>query len=77
MARPSWDEYFMAIATHVAGCVREALGIASGANHELCAKILLNAGVTDIVFREPYPDPLSAELLAEAGLVPRCIGGDA
>ena len=37
----------------------------------LCAKILLNAGVADIVFREPYPDPLSAELLAEACVVPR------
>lgn len=42
----------------------------------LCAKILLNAGVKDIVFREPYPDPLSEELLAEAGIVPRRIGGD-
>lgn len=37
----------------------------------LCAKILINAGVTEIVFREPYPDPLSEALLAEAGVVPR------
>ena len=37
----------------------------------LCAKILLNAGVVDIVYREPYPDPLSEELLAEAAVVPR------
>ena len=37
----------------------------------LCAKILLNAGVTEIVFRESYPDQLSEELLAEAGVVPR------
>jgi dCMP deaminase len=37
----------------------------------LCAKILLNAGVVDIVYRDPYPDPLSAELLAEAGVIPR------
>lgn len=37
----------------------------------LCAKILLNAGVVDIVFRDSYPDPLSEELLAEAGVVPR------
>ena len=41
----------------------------------LCAKILLNAGVVDIVFRDPYPDPLSEELLAEAGVVPRQFGG--
>jgi dCMP deaminase len=37
----------------------------------LCAKILLNAGVVDIVFRDAYPDPLSEEILAEAGVVPR------
>lgn len=44
----------------------------------LCAKILLNAGVVEIVYREAYPDPLSEQMLAEAGLVPRCIkpGGD-
>ncbi|MDA3935946.1 MAG: cytidine/deoxycytidylate deaminase family protein [Actinomycetota bacterium] len=39
----------------------------------LCAKILINAGVVEIVYRESYPDPLSAELLAEAGIVPRHI----
>lgn len=144
MPRPSWDEYFMAIAEQVAGrstclrrstgavlvkdkrilatgyngvpkglahcedvgCLREQRKIPSGSHHELCrgihaeqnaviqaakhgiamdgstaycthqpcvlcAKILLNAGVIDIVFQHPYPDPLSAELLAEAGLTPR------
>lgn len=39
----------------------------------LCAKILLNSGVVDIVFRDPYPDSLSEELLGEAGIVPRRI----
>ncbi len=34
----------------------------------LCAKILINAGVASIVFAEPYPDPLSAAMLAEAGI---------
>ena len=34
----------------------------------LCAKILLNAGVVDIVYRDSYPDALSEELLAEAGV---------
>ena len=144
MPRPSWDEYFMAIAEQVSGrstclrratgavlvkekrilatgyngvpkglahcevtgCLREQRHIPSGSHHELCrgihaeqnaviqaakhgiamdgataycthqpcvlcAKILLNAGVVDIVFREPYPAPLSEQLLAEAGLVPR------
>jgi dCMP deaminase len=147
MPRPSWDEYFMAIAEQVSGrstclrrstgavlvkdkrilasgyngvpqglahceevgCLREQRHIPSGSHHELCrgihaeqnaviqaakhgiamagstaycthqpcvlcAKILLNAGVVDIVYREPYPDPLSEQLLAEAGLVPRAIG---
>ncbi|MHB1342248.1 MAG: deoxycytidylate deaminase [Coriobacteriia bacterium] len=150
MPRPSWDEYFMAIAEQVAGratcmrrsigavlvkdkrilatgyngvpsglahcetvgCIRETRGIPSGTQHELCrgihaeqnaviqaakhgipidgatvycthqpcvlcAKILINAGVVDIVYREPYPDALSEELLAEAGIVPRRLGGDA
>jgi len=144
MPRPSWDEYFMAIADQVAGrstclrratgavlvkdkrilatgyngvptglahceqvgCLREQRQIPSGSHHELCrgihaeqnaviqaakhgiamdgataycthqpcvlcAKILLNAGVVDIAFREPYPDPLSEELLSEAGVTPR------
>ena len=146
MARPSWDEYFMALAEQVGqratclrrsvgavivkdkrilatgyngppsgvahcedvGCLREVRGIPSGSQHELCrgihaeqnaviqaakhgiaidgstiycthqpcvlcAKILLNAGVVDIVFRDPYPDALSEEMLAEAGVEPRRI----
>lgn len=144
MPRPSWDDYFMAIAEQVSGrstclrratgavlvkdkrilatgyngvpkglehcevtgCLREQMGIPSGSRHELCrgihaeqnaviqaakhgiamdgsiaycthqpcvlcAKILLNAGVVEIVFREAYPDPLSEQLLGEAGVVPR------
>jgi len=42
----------------------------------LCAKILINAGVTEIMFRESYPDPLSQELLTEAGIVPRQVGSE-
>lgn len=34
----------------------------------LCAKILINAGIKEIIFREPYPDDLSTEMLAEAGV---------
>ncbi|MBA4370073.1 MAG: cytidine deaminase [Coriobacteriaceae bacterium] len=141
MPRPSWDEYFMAIAEQVAGrstcirracgavlvkdkrilatgyngaprgiahcdqvgCLREQLGVPSGEKHELCraihaeqnavvqaakygtqidgsmvytthqpcvlcAKILINAGVTEIVFRDAYPDQLSQDLIAEAGV---------
>ncbi len=39
----------------------------------LCAKILINAGVVGIVFRESYPDPLAEELLAEAAIASRRI----
>lgn len=148
MPRPSWDDYFMAIAEQVSGrstckrrrtgavlvkdkrilssgyngvpsglrhcedvgCLREERGIASGSNHELCrgihaeqnaviqaakhgiaidgatvycthqpcvlcAKILLNAGVVDIVFRDSYPDALSEQILAEAGVNARQADG--
>ena len=34
----------------------------------LCAKILINAGVVRIVYRDPYPDDLATEMLAEAGV---------
>lgn len=40
----------------------------------LCAKILLNAGVVEIIYRDPYPDELSAELLEESGIVVRHLG---
>jgi dCMP deaminase len=147
MPRPSWDEYFMAIAEQVGGrstclrrsigavlvkdkrilatgyngvpsglahcedvgCIRDQRGIPSGTQHELCrgihaeqnaviqaakhgtaiagstvytthhpcvlcAKILINAGITGIVYREAYPDALSVELLKEAGVTMRRIG---
>ncbi len=43
----------------------------------LCAKILINAGVREIVYRESYPDPLSAEMLAEAEVLSRRLSADA
>ncbi len=33
-----------------------------------CAKILINAGITAIVYRDSYPDSLAQELLAESGI---------
>lgn len=143
-SRPSWDEYFMSIATQVAerstcirrkvgavvvkdkrmvatgyngvptgimhcaerGCLRDQLGIPSGERHELCrgthaeqnallqaarygtpiegsiiyvttqpciqcAKMLINAGITEIIFDGDYPDALARELLDEAGIKTR------
>ena len=33
-----------------------------------CAKMIINAGITRVVFEEPYPDPLGEEMLKEAGV---------
>ncbi|MCM8761023.1 MAG: cytidine/deoxycytidylate deaminase family protein [Candidatus Omnitrophica bacterium] len=137
--RPSWDEYFLAIADLVSkrstclrrrvgavlvkdkrilatgyngvpsgirhcgevGCIREKLKVPSGERHELCrglhgeqnaflqaalhgtsvkdatlysttqpciicAKMLINAGIKQIVIRGDYPDKMSKDLLREA-----------
>lgn len=37
----------------------------------VCAKMLINAGIKEIVYKEPYPDPLSQELLDEADITVR------
>ncbi len=34
----------------------------------ICAKMIINAGITRIVVKEGYPDELSEEILREAGL---------
>ncbi len=33
-----------------------------------CSKLLISAGVAKIVYVDPYPDPVVAELLSEAGV---------
>lgn len=39
----------------------------------VCAKMLVNAGITRVVIGEGYPDALAAEILAAAGIVVDCI----
>ena len=34
----------------------------------ICAKIIINAGITRIVYREGYPDEFAMQLLSEAGV---------
>lgn len=34
----------------------------------ICSKMIINAGITRIVVKEGYPDEMSVEILAEAGL---------
>lgn len=46
----------------------------------LCAKMLINAGVVEMMFAHPYPDELSESILEEAGIAIRHIdasGGEA
>ena len=40
-----------------------------------CTKMLINAGVKRIVYRDSYPDELSSALLAEAGIANERFGG--
>jgi dCMP deaminase len=144
--RPSWDEYFMEIATLVSkrstclrrkvgavlvkerrilatgyngtptkithcwdtGCLRAKLNIPSGERHELCrglhaeqnvllqaalygislrdsalyctnqpclicAKMLINAGIKEVVTKGDYPDKMAREFLKQAGIKLRVI----
>ena len=34
----------------------------------ICAKMIINAGITKIIVKEGYPDQLAVDILAEAGL---------
>jgi dCMP deaminase len=34
----------------------------------LCAKLIINAKIREVVYREPYPDSLSLELLKQANI---------
>ena len=37
----------------------------------MCAKLIINAGIIEIVYYEGYPDDLSKELLSETGIIIR------
>lgn len=38
-----------------------------------CAKMLVNAGIVEIVYVDPYPDELSQQMLDEAGITVRML----
>ena len=74
----------------VTGCLREKLGVPSGQRHEICrgssiyittqpcvvcAKMLINAGISEIIYRNPYPDELAMELLNESNIKIRIFDG--
>jgi dCMP deaminase len=41
----------------------------------VCAKMLINAGITEIVYKNPYPDELSMNMLGESGIKLRVYEG--
>ncbi len=41
----------------------------------VCAKMLINAGISEIIYRNPYPDELAMELLEESGIKIRIFDG--
>ena len=43
----------------------------------VCAKMLINAGIVEIVYKDPYPDELSMAMLAETDIKLRIYEGDA
>ncbi len=42
----------------------------------ICSKMLINAGIVDIIFSRGYPDTLSLDMLTEAGISYRQYEGD-
>ena len=40
----------------------------------ICTKMLINAGIEEIYYKEGYSDSLAADMLAEAGIVPKQTG---
>ena len=41
----------------------------------LCAKMIINAGIVEVVYQNPYPDELSMSLLEESGMKMRVFEG--
>ena len=42
----------------------------------VCAKMLINAGIVEVIYQNPYPDELSMQMLEEAGIKLRVFKSD-
>ena len=42
----------------------------------VCAKMIINAGITEIVYANPYDDTLAMSMLEESGITLRVYGGE-
>ena len=40
----------------------------------LCAKMIVNSGITRVVYGEGYPDEFSMQMFTEAGVLVECYG---
>ena len=52
------------------GAMRDKVVFVSNSPCVMCAKLMINSGVTHVFYRKPYRDPSGIELLASAGVVP-------
>lgn len=41
----------------------------------VCSKMLINAGISEIIYRNPYPDELAMQMLEESGIKIRIFDG--
>jgi dCMP deaminase len=52
------------------GAVKDKVVFASNSPCVMCAKLIINSGVTHVYYRRAYRDPSGVELLASAGVTP-------
>jgi dCMP deaminase len=52
------------------GAMRDKVVFVSSSPCVMCAKLMINSGVTHVFYRKPYRDPSGVELLASAGVTP-------
>ena len=52
------------------GNVRDKVVFISASPCVMCAKLMINSGVTHVFYRKPYRDPSGIEVLAQGGVTP-------
>jgi len=52
------------------GAVKDKVVFVTDSPCVMCAKLMINSGITHVFYRRPYRDPSGIELLATAGVTP-------
>src|SRR3989475_12931526 len=52
------------------GSVRDKVVFISASPCVMCAKLMINSGVSHVFYRKPYRDPSGIEVLGQGGVVP-------